>query len=70
MKRILSIKAEGQRSSVFCVFTNTLSITTPEQDIELLEVAGKDGDIAFDGQRLKGVDKSFPCVVCAKMQEC
>lgn len=55
---------KGRRSTEFGLrIHNTLSITTPEQDIELLEVAGKDGDIAFDKQRLKGVDKSFPCTL-------
>lgn len=55
---------KGRRSTEFGLrIHNTLSITTPEQDIELLEVAGNDGDIAFDKKRLKGVDKSFPCTL-------
>lgn len=55
---------KGRRSTEFGLrIHNALSITTPEQDIELLEVAGKDGDIAFDKQRLKGVIKSFPCTL-------
>jgi len=42
---------------------NALSIVIPEQDIELMEVPGKDGDLAFDKKRLKGVIKSFPCTL-------
>lgn len=55
---------KGKRSSDFGLrIQNALSITTPEQDIKLEEVPGKDGDLAFDNKRLKGVSKSFPCTL-------
>lgn len=55
---------KGKRSSDFGLrIQNALSITTPEQDIELIEVPGKDGDLAMDKKRLKGVPKPFPCTL-------
>lgn len=42
---------------------NDLVLTTPESDIQLIEVAGRDGDLAISNNRLKGINKSFPCVL-------
>lgn len=39
---------------------NDVSFPSPESDIEFVEVLGRDGDVAIDNQRLKGVDISLP----------
>lgn len=55
---------KGRKSTEFGLrIQNALSITTPERDIELMEVPGKDGDLAFDKKRLKGVPKPFLCTL-------
>lgn len=55
---------KGKRSTDFHLYIeNELTIPIPEQDIELMEIVGKDGDLAIDKKRLKGVSKSFPCIL-------
>lgn len=39
---------------------NDVSFASPEADIELVEIMGKDGDLIVDNQRLKSVPMSFP----------
>lgn len=39
---------------------NDMSFPSPEMDIELVEVMGKDGDLIIDNKRLKGANVSFP----------
>lgn len=39
---------------------NDISFPSPEADIEFLEVMGKDGDVALDKKRLKGVNFAIP----------
>lgn len=39
---------------------NDISFPSPEADIDFVEVLGKDGDVAIDNERLKGVNFSIP----------
>lgn len=39
---------------------NEISFTSPELDIELIEIKGKDGDLIVDNQRLRSTPMSFP----------
>ena len=39
---------------------NSISFPSPEADISLIEVLGKDGELAVDNNRLKGVSFSIP----------
>lgn len=45
------------------IIENDVSYPSPESDIELIEVVGRDGDLAVDNKRLKGVDFSLPVVI-------
>lgn len=40
---------------------NEISFPSPEADIEFVEIMGKDGELAIDNDRLKGVNFSIPC---------
>ena len=44
--------------SKYLEIENSISFASPEADIEFIEVLGKDGDVAIDNGRLKGV--TFP----------
>lgn len=44
----------------YLTILNDVSFPSPESDIEFVEVLGRDGDVAIDNQRLKGVDISLP----------
>lgn len=39
---------------------NEISFPSPEADIEFLEIMGKDGELAIDNERLKGVNFPIP----------
>lgn len=39
---------------------NDISFSSPEADVEFIEVLGKDGEVAIDNERLKSVDFSLP----------
>lgn len=39
---------------------NDISFPSPEADIEFIEVLGKDGELAVDNERLKGIDFRIP----------
>lgn len=55
----------GKKSSDFGLrIENRISFTSPEADVEFVEVLGKDGDVAIDHKRLKGFD--FPIAVRLK----
>ena len=52
----------GRKSTEFGLrIENKISFTSPEADIEFVEVLGKDGDVAIDHGRLKGFN--FPIAV-------
>lgn len=42
---------------------NNVSFPSPEADVELVEVIGRDGEVAIDHERYKGVDFSLPLIV-------
>lgn len=42
---------------------NDVSFPSPEADIQFVEVAGRDGDLVIDNERMKGVDFSLPVIV-------
>lgn len=42
---------------------NEISFPSPEIDVELIEIKGKDGDLAIDNDRLKGVSFSIPVIL-------
>lgn len=42
---------------------NDISFSSPEADVELIEVLGRDGDLAIDNQRLKGTSFSIPVIL-------
>lgn len=46
---------------------NDISFPSPEADIDFVEVLGKDGDVAIDNERLKGVN--FPIPVQLRLPE-
>lgn len=51
----------GRKSSEFGLrIENNISFTSPEADIEFVEVLGKDGELAIDNNRFKGFDFSVP----------
>lgn len=51
----------GRKSSDFGLrIENNISFTSPEADIDFVEVLGKDGELAIDNKRLKGFDFSVP----------
>ena len=39
---------------------NEIVFTSPEADIDFVEVLGRDGELAIDNERLKGVPFSIP----------
>src|SRR5690625_4399670 len=42
---------------------NEISFPSPEADIEFVEIIGKDGELAIDNERLKGVNFPIPVVL-------
>lgn len=51
----------GRKSSEFGLrIENDISFTSPEADVEFVEVLGKDGELAIDNKRLKGFDFPVP----------
>ena len=42
---------------------NEISFPSPEADIEFVEIMGKDGELAIDNERLKGVNFPIPVVL-------
>lgn len=42
---------------------NNVSFPSPEADVELVEVIGRDGELAIDHERYKGVEFSLPVIV-------
>ncbi|VEE82045.1 distal tail protein Dit [Enterococcus hirae] len=53
---------KGRKSSDFFLFIErNVSFGSAGSDISLEEVPGVDGDLAISNQRLKGLDKIFPC---------
>ncbi|MCS5737485.1 hypothetical protein, partial [Herbiconiux daphne] len=38
-----------------------LTFTSPDNDVQLIEIDGVDGDLAVSRKRFKGTDFSFPC---------
>lgn len=51
----------GKSSSDFhMTILNEISFPSPEADIEFVEVLGRDGELAINNQRLKGVSFSIP----------
>lgn len=45
------------------IIENDVSYPSPEHDVEFVEVLGRDGDLAVNNRRLKGVDFSLPVVI-------
>lgn len=57
-------KYNGKSSNDFGLqLLSELELTSAEQDITFEEIPGVDGDVAIDNKRLKGVTRSFPCIV-------
>jgi len=42
---------------------NEISFPSPEADVEFVEIMGKDGELAIDNERLKGVNFPIPVVL-------
>src|SRR5690625_3693087 len=42
---------------------NEISFPSPEADIEFIEIMGKDGELAIDNERLKGVNFPIPVIL-------
>lgn len=54
----------GKDSKDFYLYIeNDVLFPSPKADVELVEIAGRDGELAIDNKRLKGVDFSLPVVV-------
>lgn len=64
MDKQVSFTFNGYHSKDFYMYIeNSVSFPTPEQDVTLVEVLGRDGDLAIDNKRLKGVDFTVPVIV-------
>lgn len=51
----------GRKSTEFGLrIENEISFTSPEYDVEFIEVLGKDGELAIDNKRLKGFNFPVP----------
>lgn len=64
MENRTSFIYNGQDSRDFYMYIeNNVSFPSPEADIEFVEVAGRDGELVIDNERLKGVDFSLPVII-------
>lgn len=55
---------DGRDSRDFYMYIeNEVSFPSPEADVELVEVLGRDGDLAIWHDRYKGVDFSLPVII-------
>lgn len=64
MDKQVSFTFNGYSSKDFYMYIeNSVSFPTPEQDVTLVEVLGRDGDLVIDNQRLKSVDFPVPVIV-------
>ena len=58
------ITYNGKNLSDFGVYYDSHSaFGSPERDVELVEVAGKDGALIIDNDRFKNIDLTFPCYI-------
>lgn len=64
MENRTSFTFDGKDSRDFHLYIeNNVSFPSPETDIDFVEVLGRDGDLAINNNRLKGVDFSLPVIV-------